>query len=159
MPFAFQSNLAVAKSRAGACGLSSAASFSSGKRTAQRTRASVKSDFFIIVEPPAKGFILSEKGEYRVGEQAHSKLVGMVDGVHHQRRGGNASAPEAAISEGGVRQCDIVFGGELADGFDIDTRVVIDILLALEPHPVGSHIVRCQNDPLGADGLEVVAYA
>src|ERR1035438_1344484 len=49
----------------------------------------------------------------------------------------------------------LVSGSEFAQAGNIRAWVVVHLALASQAHPVGAHVVGRENDPLGADALEI----
>jgi len=81
--------------------------------------------------------------------------MGEVDCGEQERVVGDALAPEAAPAEGGVGKGDVMGGGELAHGFDVGARIVVDVAFAGEVHPIGAGVVGREDDPFGLDGFEI----
>ena len=54
----------------------------------------------------------------RVGKQFHAARVGMVDGVEHHRRVGDALPPKPAVALRSIGEGDVVLRRELAQAGD-----------------------------------------
>ena len=98
---------------------------------------------------------LVEQCHQAVGKQAMPEFVGMVDIVLHQGQVRYALTPEPPVARRCISQRHVVFLRKFAEAGHIRARIVVNVPLSGESHPVGNHVVGRQNRPLGADGLEI----
>ena len=89
-----------------------------------------------------------------LGEEPMAAVVGMIDGVVKEREIRKAFLREMFPARGGVGEGDVMFAGEVAQGEHVGAA--LGFAHRREAHHAPHREVRCDEDDLGADGLEAM---